>query len=75
MRAGRNCIHIILYVDYMYVYICVCVCVYMLATMRCVDYRLAIATRRGFAIVDTESNSCLYILSSSTSILCKNPLY
>lgn len=29
------------------------------------------ATRRGFALVDTHNNTCVYTLSSSTSILCE----
>ena len=33
--------------------------------------RLAVGTNKGLAVIDTENNTVLHILSSLTSLLCK----
>ena len=34
--------------------------------------RLAVGTNKGLAVIDTENNTVLHILSSLTSLLCKS---
>ena len=53
-----------------------CVCMYStISEQLLIHFRLAIGTDQGFALVDTVTNRCLYILSNLTSILCMyNPL-
>ena len=38
----------------------------------CAPCRLVIGTNRGFALINTETNACLSILSTLTSFLCES---